>query len=152
MKRSRFALKDMGKEYLEGKLNVEIPSGSGFPEGADAYVKVYMIKDKLIGKENSCMKKSSKKKNSQEPEWNLSFEKNLKGNYEGFKVRVMDSDLFKDDKFGDVDVDIDRLKSGEEIEGEFPLDGGRGTGSIRMKVKFTEDNVMFEYNSTSDSD
>mmetsp|Transcript_6490 Transcript_6490/g.19701 ORF Transcript_6490/g.19701 Transcript_6490/m.19701 type:complete len:140 (-) Transcript_6490:89-508(-) len=138
------------KEYLEGKLLVEIPRGRDFPEKADPYLKVYMIKDATIGTKQSCMKKSGKEKNSSTPEWNLAFEKNLKGNYEGMKIRVMDSKLLHDKKFGDVDIDIDRLKSGIPIQGDYPL--GDGKGMISLKVQFKEENVTFEYNTTSDSD
>eukprot|EP00188_Purpureofilum_apyrenoidigerum_P002128 Plantae.Rhodophyta-Purpureofilum_apyrenoidigerum.ctg2275.p1 GENE.Plantae.Rhodophyta-Purpureofilum_apyrenoidigerum.ctg2275~~Plantae.Rhodophyta-Purpureofilum_apyrenoidigerum.ctg2275.p1 ORF type:complete len:142 (+),score=40.45 Plantae.Rhodophyta-Purpureofilum_apyrenoidigerum.ctg2275:206-631(+) len=140
------------KEYLEGRLSVQIPRGRDFGDHADPYIKVYMIKDAMIGTKQSCMKKSGKEKNSSTPEWNLAFEKNLKGNYEGMKIRVMDSKLLRDKKLGDIDIDIDRLKSGYAIEGDFPLTGGSSDGVVSLMIQFQEENVTFEYNTTSDSD
>mmetsp|Transcript_5395 Transcript_5395/g.14483 ORF Transcript_5395/g.14483 Transcript_5395/m.14483 type:complete len:143 (-) Transcript_5395:1639-2067(-) len=142
----------MGGFELKGKLNVKIPEARGLPDDTDAYLRVYVVEDKLIGSEDRLAIKCKAEKNTGNPKWGLDETKGLRGDdYLSIKVVVKNKSWGPDKQIGSVEFSCEELMNQKTISGTYPLDQG-GEIDITLEYEPGSAGLFGEFESTSDSD
>ncbi|KAA8498505.1 hypothetical protein FVE85_6090 [Porphyridium purpureum] len=140
----------MGGTEMKGKLTVKIPSATGLPDDTKAMLRVFMIKDALIGSKESLAIKTGAEKGT-DVSFDLDKTIGLKGEYIAVKIVVRDKNFGRDKDVGVVEIPVDQLISSGTVSGSFPLEKG---GEVQVELIYEEGSagIFGEYESTSDSD
>eukprot|EP00183_Erythrolobus_madagascarensis_P005831 CAMPEP_0185845716 /NCGR_PEP_ID=MMETSP1354-20130828/1602_1 /TAXON_ID=708628 /ORGANISM="Erythrolobus madagascarensis, Strain CCMP3276" /LENGTH=137 /DNA_ID=CAMNT_0028545745 /DNA_START=52 /DNA_END=465 /DNA_ORIENTATION=+ len=137
---------------MKGKLTVKIPEARGLADDADAYLRVYVVEDKLIGSEDRLAIKCKAEKNTGNPQWGLEETKGLRGDdYLTIKVVVKNKSWGPDKALGSVEFSCEELIEKNSMGGTFPLEEG---GEIDITIEYEPGSagLFGEFESTSDSD
>lgn len=128
-----------------GVLTVVLEKVTSLSDGdgvgrSDPYLKFELKKDKLMFDKGYGRKKSSKKRNTLNPEYNeiFVFEDVPSMNNMVLEVDIMDNDVGMDDKIGSVDINLETEGLGEtpkSIQVVAPTKKG-GSPTVFLKVSY----------------
>jgi Ca2+-dependent lipid-binding protein len=141
----------MSKSPLEGHIDVEVINAEGFPEGSDAYVKVYVVRDrKLLPDKKSLLTKTRRAKNEANPVFNHKKRAAVKGKYSNILIQVKDKNPIRKDKpIGEASFAVGELLNGARTF-DVPLSGG---GVAHVSFNYTAGKTdSSEFPSSSDSE
>jgi len=126
------------KHRLIGKLKVHVHEARNFKNNVDAYVTLFLEKQK---------DQSKTIKKTKDPKWNAAFEFYVSDPQAALELTVFNRHwIFSDDALGHVQLDVSSLQDGVEKEEWFPLkkrkgkkDKGKQSGEIRLTVLYSKE-------------
>jgi Ca2+-dependent lipid-binding protein len=106
---------------------------------SDPFLKFHLEKDKLLFDKNFGTKKSSKKKNELNPEYNEVFVFEDVDSLQNMKlnVTILDNDIGLDDKIGELTVDLEEQALTDAPKSiQFAVQCKSGMPTVHLKLSF----------------
>lgn len=136
---------------LSGHIDVEVINAEGFPEGSDAYIKVYVVRDRKIRKDKkSLLTKTKRVRNEANLTFNHKKRAAVKGKYSEILLDVKDKNpIRRDNKIGESTFAISEILAGAKTF-DVPISGG---GVAHVSFNYTPGHTSSsEFPSSSDSE